>query len=247
MGPGLGGTEGVGRALLAALTDEVDRRQAAGRLSPLRAAQLSPLRAAQLPHTAVAETSRQRSRPHGRPSVPVHVFIAELLSGTARPHPVNPSLPPLDPALPEPRRGPEKVRRRKAAERARAREKAWAKEQERAALREREQARAREESYQRLPARAAEDGRRRERAGQRAPELVARAGLDPEANTVEIGRRVLMREREVTPEQLRRAVRVFEETYEARVRAFSDSGGLMPWPNPRTLIPVLFGPRPGDE
>ncbi|GAA0666614.1 hypothetical protein GCM10009535_53030 [Streptomyces thermocarboxydovorans] len=117
---------------------------------------------------------------------------------------------PVDPALPEPRRGPDKVRRRKAAERARAREKAWAKEQERAALREREQerARAREEPYQRLPVRAAEDGRRRERAGQRAPELVASAGPDPEVNTLEIARLLLMREREVTPEQLRRAVRV---------------------------------------
>lgn len=238
MGRDLGGTEGVGRALLAALTDEVDRRQAAG--------QLSPLRAAQLLHTAVAEVSRQRSRPDGRPSVPVHVFIGELLSGTARPHPVNPSLPPLDPALPEPRRGPDKVRRRKAAERARAREKARAKEQERAALRQRERERAREESYQRLLDRAAEQRRRRERAERRAPELVAGAGLDPEANTLEIARQLLTREPEVTPEQLRRAVRVFEETYEARVRAFRDSGGLMPWPNARTLIPVLFGPRRDD-
>lgn len=230
------GPEEVRRALHAALTDEVDRRQATG--------QLSPLRAAQVLHAALAEASGGRRRRDARPSVPVHVFIAELISGSESPHPVDALLPPLDPALPEPRRGPEKVQRRKAAQRARAREGAWAKEQERVARRERERSQEWEKDFQRGRAEAEQRAERRRRAEQEAPGLLAGAGLAADKNTLEIATLLLMRHGEVTPEHMRRAVRVFEETYEARIRKFRESGGLMPWPRAETLIPVLFGPRP---
>lgn len=230
------GSQEVGRALYAALTDEVDRRQATG--------QLSPLRAAQVLHAALAEASGGRRRLDARPSVPVHVFVAELISGSGRPHPVDATLPPLDPALPEPRRGPEKVQRRKAAQRTRAREKAWAKDQERVAQRERERRQEQDKDFQRWRAEAAQEAGRRQRAEQEAPGLLAGAGLAEDKNTLEIATLLLMRHGEVTPEHLRQAVRAFEETYEARVRSFRESGGLMPWPRAETLIPVLFGPRP---
>lgn len=228
------GPEQVGRTLYAALVDEVDRRQATG--------QLSPLRAAQVLHAAIAAASGGRGRPDARPSVPVHVFVAELISGSARPHPVDATLPPLDPALPEPRRGPEK--RRKAAKRARAREEAWAKEQKQAAQRERERRQEQEAEFQRWRAETAHQAAQRQRAEQEAPGLLAGAGVAADKNTLEIATLLLIRHEEVTPERLRRAVRAFEETYEARVRSFRESGGLMPWPRAETLIPVLFGPRP---
>lgn len=118
------------------------------------------------------------------------------------------------------------MQRRKAAERARERRKKW------------------DEDFERRCAQAAQDAERRQVAEQETPGLLAGAGLAADKNTLEIATLLLMRHAEVTPERLRRAVRAFQETYEARVRSFRESGGLMPWPRAETLIPVLFGPRP---
>ncbi|MDX3500934.1 hypothetical protein PV689_03285 [Streptomyces sp. ATCC51928] len=236
------GAERARRAKYDAITEEVDRRQAAG--------QLSPLQAAKVIRGAVARAGEDPGLLDHRHSqvmpAAVRQLVTNVISGIGGIARVDmPRTPPDRVVSPEGRR----AEQRKARERARARDKAWAKEEARRADEEREREeedeRRHQEWHQELVDRLQNPEkypRRRSRteADEEAPGLLASAGLPAGRNELRIAARLLMRHEQVTPEQMRRAFAAFEEIYEDQVRRYKESGGRAAWPSAASLIERLF-------
>ncbi|MFD7296483.1 hypothetical protein ACFV9W_24615 [Streptomyces sp. NPDC059897] len=239
---GVAARERKRRAKCEGITEEVDRRQAGG--------QLSPLQAAKVLREAIARADKDPGPLDYRHSAVMPAAIRQLVTdvissigGIARVDaPAAPSDRVISPAG-------RRAEQRKARVRAQARDKAWKKEEARKA----EQERAREEESERAfqewregmkdrlqnPAKSPRP-RGREEAEEEAPELLARAGLPPGRNELRIAVRLLMRNEEVAPEKMRRVFDSFEGMYENQVRRFKESGGQTPWPSAESLIDKLF-------
>ncbi|MET9679788.1 hypothetical protein [Streptomyces coeruleorubidus] len=233
------------RALCAAITDEVDRRQAAGQLSPLRAAKV--LREALV--SATRGPDRLDYRYAEVMPAAVRQLVTDVISGSRGTDRIDVSEAPIDPELLPVRTYADEAHRRKALGLARAREKAWAKdhkqrEQERARKREStKQESTKQESTKQNQLRSFDEKarpRRRAEAEEAAPGLLARAGLPPGKNELEIATRLLMRHEEVTPEKVQQAIAGFEAIHEAHVRSFRETGGQTSWPSATSLIEKLF-------
>ncbi|WP_181787943.1 hypothetical protein [Streptomyces phytophilus] len=87
---------------------------------------------------------------------------------------------------------------------------------------------------------AAARGRQAEAA---ARDLLARAGLPGGADEVKITTLLLLHREEVTQNDVRLALRAFEDAYARRTRRATESGGTYPWPTTDSVITSLFGPR----
>ncbi|MFH8533936.1 hypothetical protein ACH4GE_36665 [Streptomyces tendae] len=231
------------RARCDAITEEVDRRQAAGQLTPLQAAKV--LRA------AIA-----RSDEHPGPldyrhaevmPAAIRQLVTDVMADVAGSTRVGPPRTPSTGEVVSP--AGQRAEQRKARARARARDQAWAKEEARKAEQERalerESERRLQEWRQEVEDRLRNPDMYPRRRGQaeaeqEAPDLLASAGLPAGRNELRIAVRLLMRHEEVTPEQMRRAFEYFDRLYEDQVRRFKESGGKAAWPSAASLIEKLF-------
>ncbi|MFE0893478.1 hypothetical protein ACFW4Q_31090 [Streptomyces rochei] len=240
--------------LYAAIVDEVDRRQAAGHLPPLKAAIVL--------HETLSRATKGSRRLDDSYSEVLPAAVREIVTGVISELRYRTDLPQelIDPTRLPSREYADQSERRKALALARARDRALAKDRERKAVQERakkaererarkaeerarkaEQEREREEAESGLrPQERTTVSRSRAEAEKAAPGLLARAGLPSGKNELEIATLLLLREEEVTPERIRHGVTMFEEIYEAHVRSFKATGGQTSWPNAGALIRKLF-------
>ncbi|MFE0726457.1 hypothetical protein ACFW23_36660 [Streptomyces rochei] len=241
-------------ALYAAIVDEVDRRQAAGHLPPLKAAIVL--------HETLSRATKGSRRLDDSYSEVLPAAVREIVTGVISELRYRTDLPQelIDPTRLPSREYADQSERRKALALARARDRALAKDRERKAVQERakkaererarkaeerarkaEQEREREEAESGLrPQERTTVSRSRAEAEKAAPGLLARAGLPSGKNELEIATLLLLREEEVTPERIRHGVTMFEEIYEAHVRSFKATGGQTSWPSAGALIRKLF-------
>lgn len=240
--------------LYAAIVDEVDRRQAAGHLPPLKAAIVL--------HETLSRATKGSRRLDDSYSEVLPAAVREIVTGVISELRYRTDLPQelIDPTRLPSREYADQSERRKAVALARARDRALAKDRERKAVQERakkakrerarkaeerarkaEQEREREEAESGLrPQERTTVSRSRAEAEKAAPGLLARAGLPSGKNELEIATLLLLREEEVTPERIRHGVTMFEEIYEAHVRSFKATGGQTSWPSAGALIRKLF-------
>ncbi|MFE0908168.1 hypothetical protein ACFW3Y_33685 [Streptomyces rochei] len=240
--------------LYAAIVDEVDRRQAAGHLPPLKAAIVL--------HETLSRATKGSRRLDDSYSEVLPTAVREIVTGVISELRYRTDLPQelIDPTRLPSREYADQSERRKALTLARARDRALAKDRERKAVQERakkaererarkaeerarkaEQEREREEAESGLrPQERTTVSRSRAEAEKAAPGLLARAGLPSGKNELEIATLLLLREEEVTPERIRHGVTMFEEIYEAHVRSFKATGGQTSWPSAGALIRKLF-------
>ncbi|MFE0851472.1 hypothetical protein [Streptomyces rochei] len=240
--------------LYAAIVDEVDRRQAAGHLPPLKAAIVL--------HETLSRATKGSRRLDDSYSEVLPAAVREIVTGVISELRYRTDLPQelIDPTRLPSREYADQSERRKALALARARDRALAKDRERKAVQERakkakrerarkaeerarkaEQEREREEAESGLrPQERTTVSRSRAEAEKAAPGLLARAGLPSGKNELEIATLLLLREEEVTPERIRHGVTMFEEIYEAHVRSFKATGGQTSWPSAGALIRKLF-------
>ncbi|MFB6555907.1 hypothetical protein [Streptomyces sp. NPDC056405] len=224
----------------------MDRRQAAG--------QLSPLQAAKVLRESIARSDKDPGPLDYRFTAVMPAAVRQLVTDVISC--VGGSTGVGVPRMPSDRvvsAASQRAEQRKARARARARDQAWAKEEawksEHERVREQESERRHQEWIQEWR-RELEDRlqnpdrypRRRDQAEaeQAAPGLLAGAGLSPGRNELRIAARLLMRNEEVTPEQMQRAFTSFEGLYEAQVRRFKESGGKTAWPSAASLIEKIF-------
>lgn len=240
--------------LYAAIVDEVDRRQAAGHLPPLKAAIVL--------HETLSRATKGSRRLDDSYSEVLPAAVREIVTGVISELRYRTDLPQelIDPTRLPSREYADQSERRKALALARARDRALAKDRERKAVQERakkakrerarkaeerarkaEQEREREEAESGLrPQERTTVSRSRAEAEKAAPGLLARAGLPSGKNELEIATLLLLREEEMTPERIRHGVTMFEEIYEAHVRSFKATGGQTSWPSAGALIRKLF-------
>ncbi len=241
-------------ALYAAIVDEVDRRQAAGHLPPLKAAIVL--------HETLSRATKGPRRLDSRYSEVLPAAVREIVTGVISELRYRTDLPQqlIDPTRLPSREYADQSERRKALTLARARDRALAKDRERKAVQERAK-KAEREGARKAEARAREAEQEREReevesrlrteerravsrsqaeAEEAAPGLLARAGLPSGKNELAIATLLLLREEEVTPERIRHGVTMFENIYEAHVRSFKATGGQTSWPSAGALIRKLF-------
>lgn len=240
--------------LYAAIVDEVDRRQAAGHLPPLKAAIVL--------HETLSRATKGSRRLDDSYSEVLPAAVREIVTGVISELRYRTDLPQelIDPTRLPSREYADQSERRKAVALARARDRALAKDRERKAVQERakkakrerarkaeerarkaEQEREREEAESGLrPQERTTVSRSRAEAEKAAPGLLARAGLPSGKNELEIATLLLLREEEMTPERIRHGVTMFEEIYEAHVRSFKATGGQTSWPSAGALIRKLF-------
>nr|WP_143657562.1 hypothetical protein [Streptomyces sp. alain-838] len=225
--------------------DEVDRRQAAGHLPPLKAAIVL--------HETLSRATKGPRRLDSRYSEVLPAAVREIATGVISELRYRTDLPEqlVDPTRLPSREYADQSERRKALALARARDRALAKDRERKAVQERaekaerERARKAEREREEAESRLRTQGqavvsRTRAEAEEAAPGLLARAGLPYGKNELEIATLLLLREEEVTPERIRHGVTMFEQIYEAHVRSFKATGGQTSWPSAGVLIRKLF-------